>query len=99
MLGRLDRVRGGHRANDRDRRKKGLERAGFAEGSGLAAEMFAGVDDEGMKLVEKPVIGREVAFEEGAKVIIGIARGSEPVALEDAAGVSVNDEDGVVASI
>jgi hypothetical protein len=81
------------------RRKKRIEGTIFAERCGSAAEVFTGVDDEGVKLVEEPVIGGEAAFEERAKVIVGMARGGQRMAFEDAARVGVNDEDRVAASV
>lgn len=57
------------------------------------------MDDEGVKLVEEPVIGRKAVLEERAKVIVGMARGGQGVAFEDAARVGVNDEDRVAACI
>lgn len=80
-------------------REEGVQSAGFAEGSGLAAEMLSSVDDESVKFVEELMIGRKAAPEKSAEVIVGMAWGSEPVALEDTTRVGINDEDGVATGI
>ena len=85
--------------NERVGRQENAQGAGFAPRGGLAAEIFADVDDEGVKFVEELVVGGEAAFEEGTEMFVGIAGGGQGVAFEEAAGVGVNDENGVAACI
>ena len=61
--------------------------------------MFAGVDDQSVEFVEELGVVGEGAFEEGADFVVAEFGRSEGVAFEDAAGVGVNDEHGMVAGI
>jgi len=64
-----------------------------------AAEIFAGVDDEGVKFVEEPVIGGKGRFEQIANFFVTGEGVREVVAFEDAAGVDVNDKNGMLAGV
>jgi len=61
--------------------------------------MFAGVDDESVKFVEELVVERKSGMEQLAKLFVVGFGLSEAVAFEDAAGVGVDDENRVPASI
>src|SRR5262245_6947546 len=71
----------------------------MAKRIGLAAVMLSGMDDERVEFVEEVVIARERGFESGAEVLIGGFGMGEAVAFEDAAGVGIDDEDGMLAGI
>ena len=55
--------------------------------------MFAGMDDQGMVLVEEGGAGGEVALEEGANFLVRFFAPGKMVSLKDAPGVSVHDKD------
>ena len=61
--------------------------------------MFAGVDDEGVELVEELRVGRERRFEECANFVVGEFGVGVAVTFEEAAGVGIDDEDRVLARV
>jgi len=63
------------------------------------AEMFAGVDDEGMEFVEELVVGGERGFEESSDFVVGKFGMGVAVTFENAAGVGVDDEDRMFAGV
>lgn len=74
------------------------------EGTGLtlgpaAAEVFASIDNEPVVLLERLEIAVKVSLEERAELFVGRAIVGEAVSLEHAAGVGVDDEDGLVAGV
>lgn len=82
-----------------EKRKQGTEGALSTEGGTSAAEVFSGEDDEGMKFVEEFGIGGQGFFEDGAESFIGFFSGGEAMALENAAGVGIHNEDRVIAGV
>src|SRR5258708_23480189 len=78
-------------------RQETIEGAGGAVGIWFTTEVFAGVDDEGMELVEELVIGGERGFEEIADFVVGEFGMGMAVAFEDAAGVGGGGENRVFA--
>lgn len=79
--------------------KKRIQRAVSAKGSGFAAEVFAGVNQEGVEFVEQLVVGGQVLLEEGAKLVVGMFGRGELVTFENAAGVGIDNEGGMTPSI
>ena len=76
-----------------------MQRAARAGGNCFAAEMFAGVDDESVELVEELMVGWKRRFKKFADLVVGEFWVSEAVAFEDAAGVGIDDEDGMFAGV
>ena len=70
-----------------------------AEWIGFAAEMFAGVDNQGMEFVEELVVTGERGFEGGPEFFVSGFGMSEMVAFEYAAGIGVHDKDGMLARV
>ncbi len=56
-------------------------------------------DDEGVVLVEEGDVGREGVHEQRLPAVVVVLRGSEAEAGEDAAGVGVDDEDGLAGGV
>lgn len=71
----------------------------LAVGLTFAAKMFAGLNDECVVLVEKRSVGRKAVFEERANFVIRGTGVNEAVALEDAAGVGVDNENFVLSGV
>src|SRR5439155_18724370 len=65
----------------------------------LLAVAFAHLHQQGMKLVEEGLIGREMLVQELLHRGVAGSRGNELVASHDPAGVSVGDEEGLPASV
>ncbi len=80
-------------------RQESIQRAARAVRICFTAEVFAGVDDEGMELVEELVIGGERGFEEIADFVVGEFGMGMAVAFEDAASIGVDDEDRMFAGV
>lgn len=70
-----------------------------AEWIGFAAEMFAGVDNQGMEFVEELVLSGERGFEAGPEFFVSGFRMSEMVPFEYAAGIGVHDKNGMLARV
>src|SRR5215475_3389443 len=64
-----------------------------------AAVLLARFDDKRVEFVEDLVLARESGFECRAKLFITGLRMRDAVAFEDAAGVSVDDEDRMLAGV
>ena len=75
------------------------ERTAAAIGLGLAAEMLAGMDEQRVVFVEELWVGGKGGLEELTDVLVGLRAMSQAVAFEDAPGVGVDHEDGVVAGV
>ena len=63
------------------------------------AEVFADLDDQSVKFVEELRIAGKRGFKHRANFFVAQAWMSESVALEDAAGVGVDNEDGMFAGV
>src|SRR5262249_14420871 len=70
-----------------------------AIGSRFLAVMFAGAHDKRVKFVKELMIAGEGRFEGGAQLFVGGLGVGETVAFEDAAGVGVNHEDGMLSGV
>src|SRR5260370_6070805 len=81
------------------RRQEPMQRAARAGGNCFAAEMFAGEDDERVELVEELMVDWKRRFKKFADLVVGEFWVSEAVAFEDAAGVGIDDEDGMFAGV
>ena len=83
----------------RRRGQERLQRASRAIGPALAAEMFASVNDQRVVLAEKRRIKRKTAMEELLNRVVRVFSVSQIVAFQNAAGVSIDDEDGMSAGV
>jgi hypothetical protein len=79
--------------------KEWFEGTTLAEGLTFLTKMFAGMDDEGVVLVEERGVRREGSFEECADVLVGFFAMEEVVAFENTAGVGIDNKDRMTASV
>lgn len=63
------------------------------------AEVLSDMDDQGVELVEERWLGRQVALNKCANLLIRFSPTREIVPLQNSSGVSVDHEDWVLASI